>query len=64
MEEIHCRRGKSLRRGAIILWRPASQAVDGAQMGHRAAAFWALGSSWDTFICFGLFGLAERHFGR
>ena len=33
MDEIHCRRGKSLLRGAIILWRPASQAIDGAKKG-------------------------------
>ena len=64
MDEIHCRRGKSLRRGAIILWRPASQAIDGAQKGHRVAALWTLGSSWETFICFPLLGLAERYFSR
>ncbi len=64
MDEIHCRSGKSLRRGALILWRPASQAIDGAQKAHRVAAFWALGSRWDTFICFSLFGLAERYFSR
>ena len=46
MDEIHCRRGKNLRRGALILWRPAGQTINGAQKGHRVAAFWALGSGW------------------
>ena len=56
--------GKRFSGKGIILWRPAIQAIDGAQKAHRVATFWALGLSWETFICSRLLGLAERYFSR